>query len=152
MKKLEAGDKAPSFKGIDQDGNTLELSDFTGEKVLIYFYPKADTPGCTTQSCSVEEARKELAEAGTVVIGVSPDDMKKQKKFAVKYNLNFPLLCDVDHSISEAFGVWGEKNMFGKKYMGITRSSFLIDENGEIIEAWYKISPKNTVPYAKAIL
>ncbi|MDA3938371.1 MAG: thioredoxin-dependent thiol peroxidase [Spirochaetia bacterium] len=152
MRELVAGDISPNFEASDQDGNDIKLSDFTGKKVLIYFYPKADTPGCTTQSCAVEEARSELLELGTLAVGVSPDNQKNQKKFAEKYNLNFPLLCDEDHSIAEAFGVWGEKNMYGKTYMGIIRSSFLIDETGKIIEAWYKVSPKNTVPFVKAII
>ena len=152
MKELKAGDKAPSFVSHDQDGNRVKLSDFAGKKVLIYFYPKADTPGCTTQSCAVEEARNDFSESSTVVIGVSPDNQKKQKNFAKKYNLNFPLLCDEDHSIAESFGVWGEKKMCGKTYMGIIRSSFLIDGTGRIIEAWNKVSPKDTVPFAKAVL
>ena len=143
---------SPVFEASDQDGNTIKLSDFTGKKVLLYFYPKADTPGCTTQSCAVEEARDEFSGLGTAVIGVSPDNEKKQKKFAEKFDLKFPLLCDEDHSIAEAFGVWGEKKMYGKSYMGIIRSSFLIDETGKIIEAWYKVSPKNTVSFAKAVI
>lgn len=152
MKKLSQGDLAPSFEALDQDGNNIKLSDFSGKKVLIYFYPKADTPGCTAQSCSVEEARADFLESGTVVIGISPDNPEKQKMFADKYSLNFPLLCDADHVISEAFSVWGEKSMYGKKYLGIIRSSFLIDESGKIIEAWYKVSPMNTVPFAKAVI
>ena len=152
MKELLPGDIAPAFETHDQDGNKIKLENYIGKKVLIYFYPKADTPGCTTQSCAVEEARNDFFESGTIVIGVSPDNQKKQKKFAEKYSLNFPLLCDEDHSIAEGFGVWGERRICGKSYMGIIRSPFLIDETGKIKEAWYKVSPKNTVPFAKAIL
>jgi len=152
LRNLVAGDISPAFEALDQDGNNIRLVDFKGKKVLIYFYPKADTPGCTTQSCAVEEARVGFSDSGTVVIGISPDNQKKQKNFAEKYDLNFPLLCDEDHSIAEEFGVWGEKKMYGKSYMGIIRSSFLIDEAGKIIEAWYKVSPKDTVPFAKALI
>lgn len=152
MKKLKAGDKAPLFDVLDQEGSKVKLNDFAGKKVLIYFYPKADTPGCTTQSCSVEAARNDFSQSSTIVIGVSPDNQADQKKFAKKFNLNFPLLCDEDHSIAEAYGVWGEKKMFGNTYMGIIRSSFLIDETGKIIESWYKVSPKDTVPFAKAVI
>lgn len=152
MKDLKPGDKAPSFDASDQDGNRVSLNNFAGKKVLVYFYPKADTPGCTIQSCAVEVARNDFLESGTIVIGVSPDNQKKQKKFAEKYSLNFPLICDEDHSIAESFGVWREKKMFGNTYMGIVRSSFLIDETGKIAEAWYKVSPKDTVPFAKAVI
>jgi peroxiredoxin Q/BCP len=152
MKDLTAGEKAPVFEAMDQDGNPVSLNDFTGKKVLVYFYPKADTPGCTTQSCAVEAARNDFSKSGTVVIGVSPDNQEDQKKFAKKYGLNFPLLCDEDHSIAEDYGVWGEKKMFGNTYMDIIRSSFLIDETGKITEAWYKVSPKDTVPFAKAVI
>ncbi len=152
MSELKAGDKAPVFEASDQNGNIVNLNDFAGKKVLIYFYPKADTPGCTTQSCAVEGARDDFSESGTIVIGVSPDNQKKQKKFAEKYSLNFPLLCDEDHSIAESYDVWREKKMFGNAYMGIIRSSFLIDETGKILKAWYKVSPKDTVPFAKAVI
>ena len=152
MKELIAEDKAHLFEASDQDGNTVSLNDFSGKKVLVYFYPKADTPGCTTQSCAVEAARDDFSKSSTIVIGVSPDNQKKQKKFAEKYNLNFPLLCDEDHSIAESFSVWREKKMFGNTYMGIIRSSFLIDETGKITKAWYKVSPKDTVPFAKAVI
>ncbi len=152
MEKINPGQTAPDFKLTDQNGNDISLKDFRGRKVLIYFYPRANTPGCTTQSCSVEESRPDFETLNTEVIGISPDTVDKQKKFADKYNLNFPLLSDTDHSVAEAFGVWGEKRMYGKTYMGIIRSSFLIDEKGIVIDRWYKVSPKNTVPYAMKVL
>jgi len=120
--------------------------------VLIYFYPKADTPGCTTQSCSVRDARKDFGTQGVDVLGISPDKPAAQQKFDTKYGLGFPLLADEDHAVAEAFGVWGEKSMYGRKYMGIVRSAFLIDEKGKIAGAWYGVSPKDTVPGALAAL
>ncbi len=152
MGKITAGEKAPDFTLKDQNGNDVSLSSYKGRKVLVYFYPKANTPGCTTQSCAVEEARPDFETLNTAVIGISPDTVDKQKKFAEKYSLDFPLLSDEDHSVAEAFGVWGEKKLYGKTYMGIIRSSFLIDESGVVAESWYKVSPKNTVPYAMKVL
>ena len=143
---LQPGDKAPDFKLSDQDGNTVQLSKLKGQKVLVYFYPKADTPGCTTQACGLRDARPDIGD--TVVLGISPDKPAKQKKFDDKYELGFPLLADEDHAVAEAYGVWGEKKNYGKTYMGIVRSSFLIDEQGRIAEAWYKVSPKDTVSNA----
>jgi peroxiredoxin Q/BCP len=139
---LEPGDKAPDFALTDQDGNTVRPKDFKGRKVLVYFYPKADTPGCTQQSCGLRDVLGDIGDA--VVLGISPDKPAKQKKFDEKYGLGFPLLADEDHAVAEAFDVWTEKSMYGKKYMGILRSAFLIDEKGKITEAWYKISPKDT--------
>jgi peroxiredoxin Q/BCP len=139
---LKSGDKAPAFTLLDQDGNKVKLSDFKGRKVLVYFYPKADTPGCTKQACGLRDVMPEVGD--TVVLGISPDKPAKQKKFDDKYSLGFPLLADEDHAVAEAFDVWTEKSMYGKKYMGILRSAFLIDEKGKIAEAWYKISPKDT--------
>jgi len=150
--KLAVGDKAPAFALADQAGTTHRLSDHKGRKVLIYFYPKADTPGCTTQSCSVRDARKDLGKQGVDVLGISPDKSAAQQKFDTKYGLGFPLLADEDHAVAEAFGVWGEKSMYGRKYMGIVRSAFLIDEKGKIAGAWYGVSPKDTVPGALAAL
>jgi thioredoxin-dependent peroxiredoxin len=139
---LSAGDKAPAFTLLDQDGSKVKLSDFKGRKVLVYFYPKADTPGCTTQSCGLRDVLGDIGD--TAVVGISPDPPAKQKRFDDKYGLGFPLLADEDHAVAEKFGAWGEKSMYGKKYMGIIRSAFLIDEKGKVAEAWPKISPKDT--------
>ena len=139
---LEPGDKAPAFTLLDQQGAKVKLSDFKGRKVLVYFYPKADTPGCTQQSCNLRDIAGEVGD--TAIVGISPDKPAKQLKFDEKYGLGFPLLADEDHSVAEAFGAWGEKSMYGKKYMGIVRSAFLIDEKGKIEQAWPKISPKDT--------
>ena len=139
---LESGDKAPAFSLLDQSGNKVKLSDFRGRKVLVFFYPKADTPGCTTQACGLRDVAGEIGD--TVVLGISPDPPARQKKFDEKYSLGFPLLADEDHAVAEAYGSWGEKSLYGKKYMGIIRSAFLVDEKGRIAEAWPKISPKDT--------
>ena len=139
---LSAGDKAPVFDLLDQDENHVKLADLKGRKVLVYFYPKADTPGCTTQACGLNEVLGAIGD--TVVLGVSPDKPSKQLKFAQKYGLGFQLLSDPDHSLAEAFDVWQEKSMYGRTYMGILRSAFLIDEKGKIEQAWYKVSPADT--------
>lgn len=147
-KKLKAGDYAPEIKLENQQGEEVTLSSYRGKKVLIYFYPKANTPGCTTQSCEVRDAKPDFTELGVDVVGISPDTPKKQSNFDKKHNLGFPLLCDIDNKTCEDYGVWGEKKLYGKVFMGLIRSSFLIDEEGKIIESWYKISPKKTVPEA----
>ena len=152
MPRLAHGDKAPAFTLPDQDGKSVKLSDFKGRKVLLYFYPKADTPGCTAQSCSVRDSRKELTALGVAALGISPDTPQAQKQFDGKYTLGFPLLADTEHAVAEAYGVWGKKSMYGKTYYGIVRSSFLIDEKGKIAGAWYKVSPAGTVPEAIAAL
>jgi peroxiredoxin Q/BCP len=139
---LQPGDKAPSFDLLDQDENHVKLSGLKGRKVLVYFYPKADTPGCTTQACGLNDVLGQVGD--TVVLGISPDKPSKQLKFAQKYGLGFQLLSDPEHAVAEAFEVWKEKSMYGRKYMGIERSAFLIDEKGKIAEAWYKVSPKDT--------
>ncbi len=152
MSELRCGDKAPDFALRDQDGNVVSLSDFKGSKLLVYFYPKADTPGCTTQSCAVRDALTPLKAAGTAAVGISPDEPADQKRFDEKFKLGFPLLCDTDHAVAEAYGAWGEKSMYGKTYLGIIRSAFLIDESGRIAGAWPKASPKDTVPNVQSLL
>ncbi len=140
---LTPGDKAPAIALSDQDENTVKLSAYKGRKVLVYFYPKADTPGCTTQSCGLRDIVGDRS-ATPRSSASAPTSPAKQKKFDEKYSLGFPLLADTEHSVAEAYDVWGEKSMYGKKYMGILRSAFLIDEKGKIAEAWYKVSPKDT--------
>jgi peroxiredoxin Q/BCP len=142
---LKPGDKAPDFTLLDQNGEPFKLSkSIKDRKVrhLIYFYPKADTPGCTAQSCGLRDIRSDVGD--TVILGISPDKPAKQKKFDTKYGLGFPLLADEDHAVAEAFEVWTEKSMYGRKYMGILRSAFLIDEKGKVEQAWYKVSPADT--------
>jgi len=152
MAQLQPGDPVPALELLDQEGNTVKLADFQGKKVLLFFYPKALTPGCTKQACSVRDARTELAELGVAALGISPDPVALQKKFDAKHSLGFPLLSDPDHAVAQAYGVWGEKSMYGKKYEGISRSAFLIDEQGRLIQAFYKVSPEQTVPLARAAL
>jgi peroxiredoxin Q/BCP len=137
-----AGDRAPAFNLLDQRGEKVRLSSLKGRKVLVYFYPKADTPGCTTQSCGLRDIADDIGD--TVIVGISPDLPAKLAKFDEKYGLGFTLLSDPEHATAEAYGVWGEKSMYGKKYFGIVRSAFLIDEKGKVVEAWPKVSPKDT--------
>jgi thioredoxin-dependent peroxiredoxin len=139
---LAPGDPAPPFSLLDQHGNTVRLEDYRGRTLLVYFYPKADTPGCTTQACGLRDILGDIGD--TRVLGISPDKPAKQKRFDDKYSLGFPLLADEDHSVAEAYGAWGEKSMYGRTYMGIIRSAFLVDEAGLVAEAWPKISPKDT--------
>ena len=148
MAKLKKGDKAPAFNLTDQDGQKVILSDFKGKKLLLYFYPKANTGGCTKQAISIRDAKGELDRLGVAAVGISPDLPAAQKKFDTKQDLGFPLLSDPDHKVADVYGTWGEKSMYGKKYKGIIRSSFLIGQDGKIIDAWYKVSPKDTVPKA----
>jgi len=150
--ELKVGAKAPAFTLTDQKGKKVKLSDFKGKRVVVYFYPKADTPGCTTQSCSLRDAMPDLKKLKAVVLGISPDAPEKQSKFDTKYDLGFPLLADTEHQVAEKWGTWGEKSMYGKKYMGIIRSAFVVDEQGKIAAAFYKVSPKDTVPKVKAAL
>ena len=148
MPELKPGDKAPAFSLLDQNGKRIKLSDFKGKKLLLYFYPKAETPDCTKQACSVRDAKSHLKRSKLAAVGISPDLPEKQGKFDNQYDLGFPLLSDPGNKIAGAYGAWGEKSMYGKKYMGIIRSSFLIDEKGKIVQAWYKVSPEDTVPKA----
>jgi thioredoxin-dependent peroxiredoxin len=147
---LKPGDKAPAISLPDQDGTTVKLSGFKGRKVLVYFYPKADTPGCTVQACGLRDIANDVGD--TAIVGISPDKPAAQKKFDTKYGLGFPLLSDVDHAVAEAFGVWKQKSMYGRTYMGIERSAFLVDEKGKIAQVWYKVSPKDTPKNLLAVL
>ncbi|MFN8217598.1 MAG: thioredoxin-dependent thiol peroxidase [Solirubrobacterales bacterium] len=139
---LEPGDKAPAFTLPDQHGKKVRLSDFKGRTVVLYFYPRADTPGCTTQACGIRDRSAEYAAAGAVVIGVSPDEPEKLAKFDDKHGLGFTLVGDVDHAVAEKYGAWGEKSMYGKKYMGMLRSTFIIDPQGKIAKVFPKVQPK----------
>ena len=148
MATLKSGSKAPAFSLESQDGKKVKLSDFKGKKVLLFFYPKANTPGCTKQACSVSSSLKNLKKLGVESLGISPDLPDKQMKFDLKHKLGFPLLSDTDNKVAKAYGAWGEKSMYGKKYEGIIRSSFLVDEKAKILQAWYKVKPDDTVPLA----
>jgi peroxiredoxin Q/BCP len=139
---LKAGDKAPAIELLDQHGTTFTLKGLGKRKALVYFYPKADTPGCTQQSCLLRDISNDIGR--TAIVGISPDTPSKQLKFDNKYSLGFPLLADIDHVVAKAYKVWKKKSMYGREYMGIERSAFLIDPNGVILHAWYKISPKDT--------
>lgn len=152
MVQLRVGDEAPSFCLRDQDGGTVCLEDCRGRRLLLYFYPKADTPGCTAQACSVRDALEELAEAGVTPIGVSPDQPDRQRTFDTRHALGFPLLSDPDCFVARNYGAWGRKSLYGRTYEGVVRSSFLIDENGRILQAVYRVRPRETVPNARKAL
>jgi peroxiredoxin Q/BCP len=139
---LTPGSQAPDFSLVNQNSESVQLATLRGKNVLIYFYPRADTPGCTQQACGLRDVHDQIGD--TVVLGISPDKPSAQLKFAEKYALGFDLLSDVDHAVAEAYDVWQEKKNYGKTYMGILRSAFLVDPKGKIAEAWYKISPKDT--------
>ncbi|HWM62968.1 MAG TPA: thioredoxin-dependent thiol peroxidase [Solirubrobacterales bacterium] len=139
---LDQGQQAPDFELPDQSGKPVRLSDLRGQTVVLYFYPRADTPGCTTQACGVRDRGGEYGAAGARVIGVSPDPVEKVKRFAGKFDLDFTLLADADHAVAEAYGTWVEKSMYGKKYMGVQRATFLIDVDGKIAKVFPKVSPK----------
>jgi peroxiredoxin Q/BCP len=135
----EAGDKAPAFNLKDQDGKAHKLSDYAGKHVVLYFYPKDMTSGCTQEACDFRDSYAKLKKSGAVLLGVSPDDEKSHTKFMQKYELPFPLLADTEHAVAEKYGAWGEKSMYGRKYMGIVRSTFLIGPDGKVLKAWPKV-------------
>jgi thioredoxin-dependent peroxiredoxin len=139
---MQIGDQAPDFSGNDQNGNPIRLQDYRGKKVVLYFYPKDDTPGCTAQACNLRDHQPELQKAGYQVIGVSVDDSTSHQKFIKKYDLNFPLIADTDHMLVEKYGVWKEKSMYGRTYMGIVRTTFIIDEEGKIADIIEKVDTK----------
>ncbi|HET8956196.1 MAG TPA: thioredoxin-dependent thiol peroxidase [Solirubrobacterales bacterium] len=142
MTVLSEGDKAPAFALPDQNGKTVKLSDLRGETVVLYFYPRADTPGCTTQACGVRDRRADYEAAGARVIGISPDEVGAIDKFAGKYDLGFTLLADADHAVAEKYGAWVEKSMYGRKYMGVARATFIVDPKGKIARVFPKVQPK----------
>ena len=152
MSGLQVGDVAPGFTVTTDSGASVSLSDYRGKRVVLYFYPKDDTPGCTTQACGFRDNYPVIEEKNAVVLGVSPDSAKSHQKFKTKFDLPFTLLVDEDHAIAEAYGVWAEKSMYGKKYMGIERSHFVIDENGKIVDAQVKVKPDDSVEMAIAAL
>lgn len=152
MSELREGQQAPEFSGKDQDGNTVTLSQFKGQKVVLYFYPKDDTPGCTAEACDFRDNYAGLKAKGITVLGVSVDDEKSHQKFVTKHSLPFTLLADTDQSIVTAYGVWGEKNMYGKKYMGTVRTTFLIDEEGKISHIIKKVDTKNSTAQVLELL
>jgi len=149
---IEQGDQAPDFELPDQDGNLVKLSDLRGQPVVVYFYPKADTPGCTTQACGVRDHRADYAKVGSVVLGISPDPVKKVKKFHEKYDLDFALLADEGHAVAEAYDVWVEKSMYGKTYKGNERTTFVIDSDGKVAEVLRKVKPAEHDSLVLAVL
>jgi peroxiredoxin Q/BCP len=145
---LKLGDPAPLFILKDEKGTSVSLESLRGKKVLLYFYPKADTPGCTRQACSIRDSMHDLKKRGVVVLGISPDPVSAQSRFSEKYHLTFPLLSDPDRKVAQLYGVLRERNLYGKGSLGILRSSFLINEEGKISALWYGIKPEDTVPKA----
>ncbi len=139
---LKAGDPAPDFTLVSDGGQEVSLADYRGQKVVLYFYPKDDTPGCTAEACAFRDDHSDIVAAGAAVLGVSPDMIKSHDKFKAKYNLPFALLSDPDHRVADMYGAWGEKKMFGKSYEGILRSTFIVDEEGKIVKVFPKVTPK----------
>ncbi|MFB3904427.1 MAG: thioredoxin-dependent thiol peroxidase [Acidobacteriota bacterium] len=152
MAKINVGDNAPDFTARTDQGQTIRLSDFRGRKVILYFYPKDDTSGCTMQACSFRDSYPDIEEQNAVVLGVSPDNEKSHQKFKTKYGLPFTLLVDEDHAIAEKYGAWGEKSRYGRKYQGVIRSHFVINEAGEVVGVQYNVSPKESAEKALASL
>ena len=148
--ELKAGDAAPDFELKTDTGETVRLSDYRGQRVILYFYPKDDTPGCTTQACGFRDHYPQIEEKNAVVLGVSPDDEASHRKFKTKYDLPFTLLVDEDGKVAEKYGVWGEKSLYGKTYMGVYRSHFVIDKEGRIADAQLKVKPEDSVERALA--
>lgn len=146
------GERAPSFELMSDTGETVRLSDFRGQRIILYFYPKADTPGCTKQACALRDAYPKIETQDAVVIGISPDEPDKLAKFREKYDLPFLLLSDPDHTVAEGYGAWGEKKMYGKTYEGIIRSHFTIDAEGNFTEAEHKVKPLSTAELALKII
>ena len=149
---VERGSEAPDFTLATDEGGEVTLSDLRGKKVVLYFYPKDDTPGCTIQACDFRDATPAFEKLDAVVLGVSADSVESHAKFRAKYGLNFPLLADVDNEVSEAYGVWKEKSMYGRKFMGIERSTFLIDEDGVVAEVWRRVKPKGHAEMLEEVL
>ena len=139
MTKLDAGDRAPAFSLPDQDGTKVALKDFAGQPVVVYFYPADDTPGCTKEACQFNDNLRAFSRAGVAVVGISPDDATKHTRFRAKYGLKFPLLSDADHKVMERYGAWGEKTLYGKKTVGVIRSTFLVGADGKIARAWHHV-------------
>jgi len=144
MADLKPGDQAPDFETVNDSEQRVSLRDLRGKRVVLYFYPKDDTPGCTQQACGFRDSYAQIEASNAVVLGVSPDNVKAHQRFKSKYDLPFPLLVDADHKIAEAYGVWREKSMYGRKYMGILRSHFVIDEQGKIADVQYNVKPKDS--------
>ncbi len=152
MITLQEGDKAPEFSGVNQDEKTISLSDFKGKKVILYFYPKDNTPGCTAESCNLNDNLSDLTQKGFIVIGVSPDSVASHQKFIAKYNLGFELIADTEKEILNAYGAWGEKNMYGNIKMGVLRSTFIINEEGIIEKVIKKVKTKEATEQIYALL
>jgi len=150
MSTLTIGTAAPTFSLVDDAGNTVDLAALRGRTVVLYFYPKDDTPGCTTQACGFRDRYAEVTDANAIVYGISPDSVASHAKFKKKFDLPFPLLADTDHAVCEAYGVWNEKSMYGKKYMGVTRSHVVIGPDGMLVDVQIKVSPEESVKRAIA--